>query len=1657
MDDWSAGKSKVCTPLRFGIRVHKDARTHDSFFSVYSYDVDTNVFLFRAPKLRQPLRCDIVQSARGRILTNVIKTMVIPLPIGVGGVFSEESTGFDDWSVPEGISASDLLPQILRKIFLMTLISLEQKDIGTPALIKHRFLSKKKWADYDNWIYPTKSRSFKCMNKEAFAPNSIDGTVVYDKDVANHFRFLDKETRHLPPTPKPKAGVVPQNNPADPIPPAPSNPDKTLKRFKYHTVLQPCRSTVNPDDIGGFLLWVFIEDPNYNMDAARGNFINGVKRHRAQIEARGNVFPGKTCPLSDDLVNAIKEMKVDDKTMLSVTHKDWMQWCNMYNLAVRTASLNNGDSEADEEDDDHSMDGSSEEDEDDEEDDVEAKLLSNYEDDLSEPSEDSSCSFFSVFTREKAFAIANMYKMDVEHAATCIFSNPDTNDPKTMNIYLKPSVSPNCTTEPSVIGPKCLHPFDNQYYLTQEYCFWSNSSRGTGFKYCNFPWSNSNSNPIYKRVVLKLPPKYAFKASALNMAINCGNGSISMNELNHMASENNRGRQQRGQNKRPRPASSELSGDSMDEESDSRDTSTSTSGSSSTTTTTMTAAQQQRMGRKTKMARKNTYVATDVVQQMALSSGLNIGNLSINGCKIFQDPEMDPSLAGGVDHVSFRFSPTAEKDDVHKVIETHRGWKSSIHAYSEFASLDMRPPKSKAGAVAWAKERKVIRSGDMVIYETTDFVNNYNEALMNYEKTACESLFRVFKKGSESVMTAAVTRLSNFYFQNIHNNVQPDLLYSLHCHQTDFEESLFSSYVKIQSTNLRYVCEIISNFKEFHVIYYGVLDVYRIGDDTHFNYIGSGEGGVGKSFLLELLKTLMVEDTVRSYYMGSEKCEFTDLSRSDDIITADELPPNMAGRQAGNNDKHGHTMEASVNATKTAMSTGMSVYEVFEFLDFGNGDTGRINRQIKTPCVCSRVVVTNNQVVLDKAMRDRCHKASFVNHSSSGELPSSHSKDAGYKRNPLGEQHPEDEYSKLTVLDLKTQMKTQNDSEFKRVQLGYSVFQTLHMIVEKMIGVGSLPKPDMTVGNLIFNKVCKYVKTRSDIDVGMRSHGRIINEIRTMLITDAINNVFFSCCRDREVINEKTLLCLKPYLFSQVHHAVFAITLLMDQIFDPYFNCVLYAAIKRCGKFPVKQWIDRLNEKRQINRAPLMARISRNNPIMSTMVQPTTAAAVSAFEEEEEELDLSLSPIAGPVVPLTGPLSTTNMDVEEQQGGGEIIDVDVDADAHIAPQMEQEQSCDILRSIYIEDYVDNNQCTIQWRTHSEEQGEKNDNNRQQRVKLINLNYIELTTNEVEVINNLIRDNMSPKLGASDVSALLSQMKNTRIKVSGAPKPLTHDDIINPNFSGKLPCYEDKHEFSVLEHYVSTTGGKSHKWCFCVHILTDLNNGESLIMDAIRSISYAGFEPRRSLLTGFVQSFQKASLRSESIEPNPDVPYFSAKNASYRDDSVRKQLGFNDCLLSIKNGHKTTLKDAMDQQDPIYTKNELRIEEDLDVYGAREWALKCGMPIVWVRTMTDNEKREVIIADAGADTDNDEDADCVVKSTRFDPSELKLKWKFLRSDGKVEIRDLPTEKAQRVRNLYWIKQDALPGIRGLTEESFPIGTEWSTLDEEENFSVKIYPS
>lgn len=232
----------------------------------------------------------------GETFSAVRNVAVIPIPIGKGGVYKDGASTFSQWEIgspSEGEPCSGL-SGILRAVYLLTVFSLEQPGIGTEAFNKAQVLKHKCWATFQHSIRnPTGT-----LKKGVLAFNAQGGTFVFDVDVAEHIEYLLRETKDIFPPKKTKTkgrrGRKKTRNADEngedgeqeeeeetpeeaferllsnlPPPPVPERPDGFVKRMKHAILMQPCRSSTDPEKINGFLMWILQIDPNHNLDQAR--------------------------------------------------------------------------------------------------------------------------------------------------------------------------------------------------------------------------------------------------------------------------------------------------------------------------------------------------------------------------------------------------------------------------------------------------------------------------------------------------------------------------------------------------------------------------------------------------------------------------------------------------------------------------------------------------------------------------------------------------------------------------------------------------------------------------------------------------------------------------------------------------------------------------------------------------------------------------------------------------------------------------------------------------------------------------------------------------------------------------------------------------------------------------------------------------------------------------------------------------------------------------------------------------------------------------------------------------------------------------------------------------------------------------------------------
>lgn len=1559
-----------------------------------------------------PASCEKVNLGRTKVIDHVRSFAVIPFPMDDLCAFTKDATSFDHWVNGKSDLPNDDTANMFRKIWNVIMASVQQKNVGTPPYKKKEFLSKKRYADFKQWGFNKQGNP----QPHSFVPGPIaeGGILVFDKDVAAHLKHLEENTMHLPASSRQKKKKNADDDDedddadnSDPVPPEPVKKTEPYIFSKFELVLQPVRSTENPFELGGFFLWIFCIDPNWSIDQGCHNFINAVATYKSEIKSPKFPSPIAARSLNVGLVNGIKEICLEDPEMTSFGLPEWVNYCAMYNFAsdICREKINNNavpgqntvpataiHLNENEERLFDTLSGSgsgSNEDIEMEEDDVDRERREKvdkfneqiekeyeksqneiYEEYFRDPKSDNTRSFCNIFSLQKAIDIAKANGMNVTDLVEKKVCFDKIDGTEMYKITLKSINTRGNHVEESVYYNSGRdEDFDCLYVMRKEDFFWSDSASGVGLKYTNFPWVRQSESPIFRTVNIRWP-KSMRRGDSRKRAASVALSQSSPNSQSQPATRN------RGESSSPSASSP---------------------------------SQEQRKRQKTKDAMVDdnviatgTRLITPLVTQRASLRGVDISNTTLCG-KPFYVNQLRPS--GGSSSVdnpttsTFTVSDDAKKDSITYLVEAFKNWRSSLANYLETAKLQV-----EHGTKLQVEHGKLQRSPIGFNYNLiipNRFMRDFYKERAIFQNTAATHLLRLFKEGAESVMTVPGIHLGAFYLEHIHNKKvtgRGNPLMNLYLLQDDLNCTLFASSIKKQAFELRHTHEIITNWREFIIIYFGCLDIYRHEKDLHWCYLGSGEKGVGKSFLLERIMFLFVKGTVR-YYFDASKCGLlVDLSDGDWIIICDEMPSFLTG--AGDLNKAGYTSESSVNSTKTAMTTGSREYRVFSFLDLPNGEKGRFSSVVSTPCVQCIMVVCNNST-LCRAMQDRFYISAYADKVHADTSKNSTSKDDNDEDEEMDveafKQSMAEKYGNnqdgnsvdieliksmnglnidknvaptkkaaapsgapISMMDMQSNIRATDRKQLLSVsKFGYSVRQTLHYVIEKSIAIGILPTPDMTLCSLLLTRVLKYLSenTRDTPTLGLRSYARIVREARTMVISDAINNVFFCACRDRDVINEKTLLCIGPYLWCQVQHAVFAITLSMNQIIDPHQNAILFAAIEGCCKFPLTGFI---KAKQTAN----FLKVNRDPP------------EVIDVEDDDE----SNAPAVGPNAPLIRRGGTSDAQTDAQNLG----------DQSNGSQETLPIEVRILLNYYKQSRNGKHFSNISWRTVREKERDAA-GGYDKNVTKIDLNYVRMTGTFAKFAQTTIQENMRDKLSQEDILSFLEKMQHLKIKVPHSIKPALAEELLIGGSAVKL--YEENHEFNIFEFSKDHTGSESFRWDFCVHAVDKLGNGNNLIKSAIKdALEYAGLIERPNLITGFPESqLQSGKFAYMKLKPNPQKPHFEIRSTSYQEKEIINILRFNETLV----GDKQTLEEITSQLDESYTKSFIHVEEDIELYMAKRCLKNMGEPLIYL-----------------------EDEETKVRT---------LKWLYTNQDGEVEVRALPTAENQRIRNIYYVQQD-LTGMR-----------------------------
>jgi len=968
----------------------------------------------------------------------------------------------------------------------------------------------------------------------------------------------------------------------------------------------------------------------------------------------------------------------------------------------------------------------------------------------------------------------------------------------------------------------------------------------------------------------------------------------------------------------------------------------------------------------------------------------------------------------------FRLSEEGQKDDVFLVMEMFQSWRSQVTANIEcvhalnFGNLARKWHEHKFSTGEGIGTYDFITFADGLPFATT--MECFQNAA-RYRECACDELFRRASKPDDGVFTKEAILIYGFFFQKLdglvvspsggnsnNNKAQQrqsdedddddddddnndgdtmDIGGVLRRHQLDFSKSFFADCMEFDAEQIRYTFEVLRNWKEFFIIFFGAMDAYRVAYDIlHFAYFAQGEKSVGKSFLfLRVLFRLLIDGTMTEYMSSSACAGNTDLSQSNRILFADEnvgILNEDANNGNNNGSTSGYSNSSRTNEFKSRITSGRSSRSVCALVDVG-GIIKRINELIRTPCIAATFIVANNALT-EPAVLSRFYVVPFVSSS------------AGYQ---------ESDGNTITLLDVNTAPKDPAQ-ELKKLELrfAFSTKQCFHFMVEQLIFTGALPDIDISLLNLVSNKVFSYLKEKMGIIADGRDLERLEMLVRQMVITDASNQTFFACIPDKKVITSRNLLALAPYMVVQLHHIIFGMTSVWDQFINPLDPLVTRTAALE-AKFDIDQWLLYSEQKQAVEDG---IDITYDND------------ALDAAKEEKEKLQAAaaLNNVAG---------GNIAVNANRRNGAGNSTNTPNTIKRHtISDERKIEltqnvanRSKDPLHRMVLADLLKNcdQKLTVCWRTMMEKtnhHGHQNGNggiyDGDANNLLVDLNYVKIPAKTEAEFINCVLQGMKEKPSQTMIQEVVKRLKKAKITVPRAVKPVRYGELSNCDL--ELQYYEEDKQLSILEiesHQNTPNGVRALEYHICVHALKYYKNcdGKDLLLAALKSIEYAGLYPRPKMLTGFVKNYAEAKLETIGIFPNPDIQAFSVRSGSYIPPQTSVRMDINDVVgKALMSQQQQQQRRQQQQQQQQYTTNSrrtsptasnnnnnntnqaksTRVQMDLDDWAVMKHFVDAAIPHVWIF----NQGKK----------------------------QMEMKWLFEHENGDIELRPLPTERNQRLR-------------------------------------------
>jgi len=535
---------------------------------------------------------------------------------------------------------------------------------------------------------------------------------------------------------------------------------------------------------------------------------------------------------------------------------------------------------------------------------------------------------------------------------------------------------------------------------------------------------------------------------------------------------------------------------------------------------------------------------------------------------------------GGVDHTT--------KTDI-----TNRGSTSSWFGVTEHASgyghSDTWTNTALMGRPAFCKQ-----------------FQRYVGLKESYEALACDHLKDALSS-HRNILTRGIKVLIQYQQQHVHNmGMDVDIL--------DMGDCALFSYIGKKALEVRFVLNIPHATRHFLIIQLGLNDYCRWAYQLHFNYYNTGDGAASKSHISEKVNEMMIDGTVTSVDDSTPRAMFVENEDlTDRNIYVDEVGANVQG---GGKDSGESDMRATL--FKRLLTGGKVTLEAFEWRDDANGVSRRTKRILVvncqgcfggcgnlnnfTPATLTRmyrqmygrtqinfgpmvrslsrdkfeayVHEIQNQMASGSSMQDLCkmsledievflQKAKTTNRAHVN-VPNLANQSLSKTADLLISQHIH-QTSVTEAMFLDNFLGAEDDpfqqnsdaSIKKKIRLE----QLLIAYTFKLIQVRALPDVNLTVAHMVVQHFFAYLSHHGNINVNnYRVYTRIMIMCRILTIQNALLQVFGvdGCDVDpNQPFNVGLLRALKPYLFSTMKIAVFAVTLMADEYIGPFNSMIL--------------------------------------------------------------------------------------------------------------------------------------------------------------------------------------------------------------------------------------------------------------------------------------------------------------------------------------------------------------------------------------------------------------------------------------------------------------------------------------------------------------------